>query len=155
QTHSTVRERLRSAEAGRPWTDGPVRRACSLPGFAVAHAGRSGRGRTGWRLARVAHLPDRATGVVGDKKRPVLSEGERGGSSPHLGALFARRPEAGHEILIVAHWLPVRKRHAHHLITGRHGAIPRPLEGHKGAALHLGWKLHGIVEHKVERRGMR
>src|SRR2546421_605400 len=39
-------------------------------------------------------------------------------------------------------------------VAGRHGAVPRPLEGHEGAPLHLGRKLRGIVEHEVEYRGM-
>src|SRR6266705_5465720 len=106
---------LRSADAGRPVADGPVLRACSLLGFAVDRAGRCSRGRAGLRLARVAHLPDRATGVVGDEERTVLGDGERGGPSPHLGALFTRRPEAGHEILVVARRLPVLEWHAHPL----------------------------------------
>src|SRR5215510_10269539 len=135
-----------------------VRRAtvpCSLLVFAVNRAGCCSRGRAGLRLTRVAHLPDRAAGVVGNEERTVLGDGERGGPSPHLGAPFARSPEAGHEILVVACRLPVLERHAHYLVAGRLGAVPRPLEGHEGAALHLDWKLLGIVEHDVERRGMR
>src|SRR5262247_117161 len=101
------RASLRSADAGRPVADGPVRRACLLLVFVVDRARRGGRGHAGWRLARVAHLPDRAAGVVGDKERTVLGDGERGRPAPHLGAPFARRPEAGHEILVVTYRLPV------------------------------------------------
>src|SRR6266705_1328882 len=110
--------------SGRPVADGPVLRACSLLVFAVDRAGRGGRGRAGLRLARVAHLPDPSAGVVGDEERTVLGDGERGGPSPHLGALFTRRPEAGHEILVVARRLPVLEWHAHHLVAGRLGAVP-------------------------------
>src|SRR5262249_5544228 len=120
----------------------------SLLVFAIDRAGRFGPGRARFRLARVAHLPGRAGGVVGDEERPVLGDGDRGGPSPHLGAPFARSPEAGHEILVVARRLPVLERHAHHLVAGRLRAVPRPFEGHEGAALHLGRKLLGIVEHE-------
>src|SRR4029450_8900110 len=119
-----VGERLRVADAGRPWADGPVFRGDSLFVFAVVRARRGGRGRASGRLARVAHLPDRAAGVVGDEERPVLGDGERGGPAPYLSAPFARRPEPSHGILIIAHRLPVLERHAHHLIAGRRGAVP-------------------------------
>src|SRR5215471_13755269 len=102
-----VGERLRAADAGRPWADGPVCRGDSLLVFAVARTGRGGRGRASVRLARVAYLPNRAASVIGDEERPVLGDGERGGPAPHLGAPFTRRPEARHEILVIAHRLPV------------------------------------------------
>src|SRR5262245_34673393 len=104
-----------------------VRRAtipASLLVFAVDRVGRWGGGRASLRLTRVAHLPDRAAGVVGDKQRTVLSDGERGGSSPHLGTPFARSPEAGHEIFVIARRLAVLEWHAHHLVAGRLGAVP-------------------------------
>src|SRR4029453_733734 len=119
-----VGERLRAADAGRPWADGPVFHGDSLLGFAVVRARRGGRGRASWRLARVAHLPDRAAGVVGDEERPVLGNGERGGPAPYLRAPFPRRPQPSHEILIIAPRLPVLERHAHHLVAGRRGAVP-------------------------------
>src|SRR5262245_15560590 len=119
-----VGERLRAADAGRPWADGPVFRGDSRLVFAVVRARRGGRGRASLRLARVAHLPDRAAGVVGDEERPVHINGERGGPAPYLRAPFARRPEARHEILIIAHWLPILERHAHYLVAGRRGAVP-------------------------------
>src|SRR4030095_405868 len=119
-----VGERLRTADAGRPWADGPVFRGDSLLVFAVVRARRGARGRAGARLPRVAHLPDRAAGVVGDEERPVLGDGERGGPAPYLSAPFARRPQARHDILIIAHRLSLPERHAHHLVAGRRGAVP-------------------------------
>src|SRR5215831_16975227 len=115
------RASLRSADAGRPVADGPVRRACLLLVFVVDRTRRCGRGHAGGRLARVAHLPDRAAGVVSDEECTVLGDSERGGPSPYLGAPFARRPEAGHEILVVARRFPVLERHPHHLVAGRRG----------------------------------
>jgi len=50
--------------------------------------------------ALLGDAPDRAAGVVGDEQRAVLGDGERGRTTPDLGALFARRPEAGGEILV-------------------------------------------------------
>src|SRR5919109_1206160 len=151
-----VGERLRAADAGRPWADGPVFRGYSLLVFAVVRASRGGRGRASVRLARVAHFPDRAAGVVSDEERPVLGDGERGRPSPYFSAPFARRPEAGHEILVVARRLPVLERHAHHLIAGRpdpheegpglgiNGEVPiRVPGGHTEDAL-LGEKLGPI-----------
>src|SRR5437762_14273069 len=50
----------------------------------------------------IGNPPDRASRVVGDEQGAILGDGERGGAAPYLGTLFARYPEAGREILVVA-----------------------------------------------------
>ena len=82
--------RPRAPEIGRrgPSCGGRSRAPCVLTSCLGRRPCRSFRPRArSWRLARVAHLPDRAAGVVGDEERPVLGDGERGGPSPHLGAV--------------------------------------------------------------------
>ena len=105
--------------------------------------------------ALVGDAPDRAAGVVGDQQRAVLGDGKSGGAAPDLGELFARRPEAGREILVPAFGTAVLERHAHDLVPGRHGAVPRALQRDKEAALVSGRKLVALVKDRIEQRGVR
>src|SRR5260370_17840241 len=75
--------------------------------------------------ALIGDPPDRAAGVIGDEQGAVLGDRERRGAPPDLGALLARHPKAGGEILVI-HFRPtVLERHANDLVAGRYRAVPR------------------------------
>src|SRR2546421_12973400 len=79
--------------------------------------------------ACVGDPPDRPAGIVGDEQRAVLGDRERRGAAPHLGAVLARSPKAGGEILVMPLGLAVLERHAHDLVPGWFRAVPRALHG--------------------------
>src|SRR5690349_5544810 len=81
--------------------------------------------------ARVGDAPDGAAGVVGNEQRAVLGDGERGRSAPHLGAMHARDPEAGGEVLVPALRTAILERHAHYLVADRLRPVPRALHRHE------------------------
>src|SRR5438270_3669659 len=90
-------------------------------------AAAAGRLRSG-----VGDAPDRAAGVVGNQQRAILGDGERRRPAPHFGAMQARGPEPGDEVLIEALRLAVLERHAHDLVAGRFGAVPGTLQRDEG-----------------------
>src|SRR6266404_7342390 len=104
--------------------------------------------------ALVGDPPDRAAGIVGDEQGAVLGDRERRGAPPDLGALFARYPKAGREILIISFRPPVLERHAHDLVAGRYRAVPRTLQRDESVTLVFGRELVRLVEDEVEQRGM-
>src|SRR5260370_17902497 len=83
----------------------------------------------------VGDPPDCAAGVVGDEQRAVLGDRQRGGAAPDLGAMLARNPEAGGEILVIALGPAVLERHAGALVVGRLRAVPRALHRDELASL--------------------
>src|SRR6516164_1486311 len=105
--------------------------------------------------ALVGDAPDRPAGVVGDEQRAVLGNRQRGRATPDFGALLARDPEAGREILVVAFRPAVLERHPHDLVPGRDRAVPRAFHRDKQAALVFRRELVALVEDQVEQRGMR
>src|SRR5712671_3048962 len=103
----------------------------------------------------VGDPPDRAAGVVGDEQGAVLGDRERGGAPPDLGALLARRPEAGGEILVIAFRPAILERHADDLVASRFRAVPRALQRDESMTLVFGRELLRLVEDEVQQRGMR
>src|SRR5205823_3352323 len=65
----------------------PTIRDVSSPALSAAAGTASGSGAERL-LPGIGDAPDRAVGVVGDKERAVLGDGERGGPAKHLGAVL-------------------------------------------------------------------
>src|SRR5271156_446764 len=86
---------------------------------------------------------------------PSLATASAAGRPPDFGALLARHPEAGREILVIAFGRAVLERHTHHLVAGRDRAVPRTLQRDEEAALVFGRELVALVKDEVEQRGVR
>src|SRR5882724_11021486 len=86
----------------------------------------------GW--ARIADAPDRPAGIVRDEQCAIFRDRQRGRATPYLGAVNAGGPEADGEVLVPAFGLAILERHAHHLVAGRLGPVPRALESDERAS---------------------
>ena len=100
--------------------------------------------------AGVGNAPDRAAGIVGNEQRAVLGDGKCGRAAPDLGALSARGPKTGREILVVAFGSAVFEGHQDDLVAGRLGSVPRSLQRHKQLAFVLRRELVALVKNEVE-----
>ena len=100
--------------------------------------------------AGVGNTPDRAARVVSDQQRSILGNREGGRTPPYFCASFAGYPEPSGKILIEAFRSAIREWHAHDLIAGRLGTIPRAFQCNESAVLVFRGELVDRVEDDVQ-----
>src|SRR5262249_37180442 len=97
-------------------TFGRVQIMSCLLSVRISASDQSRYGPAGSTLPAVGDPPDRAAGVVGHQEYTILRDRHCRRPASHLGASFARRPEACGKILVIAFRAPILERHEDHLV---------------------------------------
>src|SRR5438874_11055673 len=102
-------------------------------------------------LPGVAHSPDRAVGVLGEKEAAIFHDCDSHRSTPNISI---GRDKTGNEVFVIAARFAGRviKWDAHNLVTGALRSVPRAVKCRENIAFVFAGKLIARVKTQIERR---